>query len=141
MSYEKILRRWHVSPTITGPTDGWTIQLPSGFAINSTFVGQFFDLGEPEDSTTHNQVAITQPNFLTWDSDRPGAGTAPPFPSTSITLTGAGTFIGAAGSTPFDLILSDENPVPETTSTAMLLGIPALGILLAARRKTSIPVR
>jgi hypothetical protein len=129
-----------ISPTITGATDGWTIQLPAGFALSPNIVGGLFDLGEPENANEYNQVAITQPDFLTWDSDIAGAGTAPPFPLTSITIVGAGTFVSAAGGTEtFDLVLSDElsRSVPETASTAALLGLAAAGLLVAAKRRAA----
>ena len=127
-----------ISPTITGPKDGWTIQLPAGFVLSPNLVGQFFDLGEPESLTEHNQVAITQPDTLTWDSDLQGAGTAVPFPATTFTIVGAGNFISAAGvTTPFDMRISDEvtGRLPDTASTAALLGLTAIGLLSGARRR------
>ena len=126
-----------ISPAVNGPTDGWTIQLPAGFTISPTYVGSFYQLGEPENANEHNDVAITQPNFLTWNSDLQGPGSSPPFPATSITLPGAGTYTDPAGTIfTFDVTLADEESsrVPETPSTAALLGTAVAGLLLAERR-------
>jgi hypothetical protein len=127
-----------ISPTLSGPVDGWTIQLPTGFSL-ANIMGNLYNLGEPESATTRNDVAVTQPTFLTWNSDLTG----PPLGSpTSLTVPNAGTFQGpTGGSVPIDLTISDQQSrtVPDTGSTALLLGIPAVALfLMTVRRKSTI---
>jgi hypothetical protein len=119
-----------LSVTLTGAADGWTIELPAGFALN---VGGPFLVGEPEDPSLFNQILISQPTFILWDSDLSGATSALPNP---LTILNAGTGPGGA----VDLVLADNAggaPVPEAASTLSLLGISLAGLRYFARRKAA----
>jgi hypothetical protein len=118
---------------LSGPTDGWTIQLPSSFTLFAVPTPIY--LGEPENAAEFNQVAITGTLFLTWDSDQTGTPGGGPFPATSILIPNAGLFVNGGTTTPFDLTLADRTTVPDAASTALLLSLAAGGLLLLSRRQ------
>jgi hypothetical protein len=122
--------------TLTGPQDGWTVQLPSGFALTSP--GPTVELGEPENSGQKNEVLVgTQPQFLTWTSDRPNDTGNPSLPA-SITIPDAGTINAGLSLVEFDLKLVDKDDgsqkgVPDTSSTAGILILAVFGIVAMSR--------
>jgi hypothetical protein len=117
---------------LTGPQDGWTIQLPSNLTLDAvTLVAA---LGEPESSSLKNEIALTQPTFLTWRSDVP-AGNLSGLLRTSITFGLAGT--DNKGDR-FDLKLVDKDDggqkgVPDTSSTAGILILAGFGMVAMSR--------
>ena len=89
-------------------------------------IGQVAIVPEPENPPLFNEIALTQPTFITWTSDAQiaGVGGTNPF-----TFSGAGTGFTSA----FDLVLAD-NPrpsVPDGGATAMLLTAALSGLGLA----------
>jgi hypothetical protein len=130
--------------TLTGPQDGWTIQLPSNFSLKSPAVDVI--LGEPENPfppasglALHNEILVgTQPQFLTWNSDlQPNSRTESPQPTT-VTIFDAG--IDTETQTPFDLVLSDKSDgpaegVPDTAATLPLLSLALAGLGILRLRK------
>jgi hypothetical protein len=122
-----------ITPTLSGPQNAWTIQLPTGFSLSS-ILGNIYTIGEPEAASQFNQVSVTQPTFLIWESDLAGP---PSGLATSQTILNAGTF----GTARIDLTIVDRlsTTVPDTGSTALLLGIPVVGLfLMTVRRKSAI---
>jgi hypothetical protein len=122
-----------VALTLTGPVDGWTIQLPDNFALNA--IGSVL-VGEPGGEGAGNEInevlVGTQPQFLTWTSDIPGQPGAAALPA-EVTIPDAGTFAGA----PLILVLRDVNDTPTTTpdggaTAGLLFGTSSL--LLMGRR-------
>jgi hypothetical protein len=114
---------------LTGAADNWTIQLPDTFALSPS--AQSILLGEPESSTKVNEIDITQPTFLTWQSDINIAGVAGGAFATSITIPNAGLFTTPLGGVElFNLVLVDKLPAnaPESSSTAALVALAALGL-------------
>ncbi len=87
--------------------DNWTIELPGTFQLN---LGGPFTIGEPENAALRNEVSITQPTFLTWQSDLPGGAGEP----NSQTILFGGIYTGGQTPETFQLILQD---LPETTTT------------------------
>ena len=121
-----------VPVTLTGAADHWTIQLPNTFSL--ALAGPIY-VGEPESATTVNEVDVTQPTFLTWDSDiGVPAGVGGPF-ANPVTITDAGTFAAATAPQTFNLVLYDqpERTVPDATSTGMLFGLALVGLCGVAR--------
>ncbi len=56
---------------ITGPVDGWTVQLPAGYSFSAALVGTSYFFVEPENPALFNQISITQPTFLLFSSEVP----------------------------------------------------------------------
>lgn len=109
---------------VTGPVNGWTIELPAPFSLNS--LGEVL-LGEPESAALMNSILVgTQPRFLTWSSDQAIVGG--PY-ANSITIPNA----GVNGTAPFDLRLVDRltQTVPDAGSTLALLGLAFAGLAYA----------
>ena len=123
--------------TITGPKDGWTIQLPSDYSLNSPSLDVL--LGEPENALQHNEILVgTQPQFLTWTSDigttADPAGITAVLP-TSILIPNAGTY--GPSNLPFDLTLTDRlAAVPDASSTFTLFTVALLGLLGVSRLRS-----
>jgi hypothetical protein len=143
-----------LSITLTGPQDGWTIQLPADFSLNQPSLDVI--LGEPENPfppasglALHNEILVgTQPQFLTWNSDlQPNGRIESPQPTT-VTIPNAGSTAsgiasgtsgaGAGKAVPFDLVLSDkgDSPVgaPDTAATLPLLGLSLMGLGILRRK-------
>jgi hypothetical protein len=118
-----------ISPSISGSQNNWTITLPTGFAFFGP--GDTFELSEPENANQHNEVEITATTVVTWKSELTGGGGVEV--EDFVDFENAGTFT-SPGAAPvfFDLVLSDQ--VPETGSTAALLGIAVAGLLLVEKR-------
>jgi hypothetical protein len=117
-----------LSITLTGPADGWTIELPAGFSVGIS--GQAF-VAEPENSALYNAISFTQPTFMIWESELvPQPGFTLPT-SNTVTLPGAGT---GPFEMPFDLVLTDgPRSVPDGGATAMLFTAALTGLGLARR--------
>ena len=117
---------------LSGPVNGWTIELPAAFSLNS--IGEVL-LGEPESAALVNSILVgTQPQFLTWSSDQAYAGA--PLAS-EITIPNA----GFTGTNRFNLVLADRitQNVPDAGSTLALLGLALAGLAqarYAVRRAT-----
>lgn len=112
-----------VAINLSGPVNGWTIELPAPFSLN--MIGEVL-LGEPESAALMNSILVgTQPTFLTWTSDI--GITGGPYP-TEITIPNA----GVNGTVPFDLVLADRiRTVPDPASTLALLGLAFAGLSFA----------
>jgi hypothetical protein len=140
-----------LSITLTGPQDGWTIQLPADFALNSPSVDVI--LGEPENPfppasglALHNEILVgTQPQFLTWNSDlQPNGRIESPQPTTVTIPNAGGTSSGGSGLAGgkivvFDLVLSDKGDsptggAPDTAATLPLLGLSLMGLGILRRK-------
>jgi hypothetical protein len=107
-----------VPVALTGPVDGWTIELPGSFQLN---VGGPFVFGEPENATLRNEVFVNQPTFLIWGSDLPGGAGEP----TSLTIPFGGVFTGGQTPETFQLVLQDlpeTTTAPDSGTTIALLG-------------------
>jgi hypothetical protein len=122
-----------VAVALTGAADNWTIEFPAGF--NVSFNGEVA-LGEPENPSLFNSIFSTQPTFITWTSDLAGVpGTIYQNP---ITLLNNGSFMNNA----LDMVFVDRpggTPVPDTSSTVILLGMSLAGLVyFASMRKAAV---
>ena len=122
-----------VALTLSGTTDHWSVDLPSGYSFSLTgpiILGEF---GDP--NSKDNVSAFTTGGHFTWESDIGAPATTAP---TTVTIMGAGT---DPFHNTFDLILTDagDDPpaptdpsavaqVPDGGSTAALLGLAFVGI-------------
>jgi hypothetical protein len=119
---------------LSGPKDGWTIELLGDYSFSPNLVGaNQIILPEPEDATV-NIISITQPTFMIWESDVPLITSSA---VSSISTVIPGGAISPAGA-PLDLVLVDAVTVttPDAGSTFALAGL-AITALAGFRRKCS----
>ena len=110
----------------TGPTDHW-VETLSGFSFNMNVNGTF-KLGEPENALQKNEISgFNALGHFEWRSDIAKSKMDGTFPF-SITILDAGT--DPSGNA-FNLTLTDTSDaasVPDTGTTAMLLGCALSGL-------------
>jgi hypothetical protein len=135
-----------ITITLTGPKDGWTIQLPNTFSLNGPPAYDVL-VGEPETPSSgfapHNEILVgTAPQFLTWNSDLPSSSAYEGSRPTTATINDAGSTMSGIGTTGgglgagkavvFDLVLSDKGDsptgVPDAAATLPLLGLSLAGL-------------
>jgi hypothetical protein len=126
-----------LSVALTGAADAWTLELPSGYAFDSSLVGTNYFMPEPENASLFNEVQITQPTFMLFSSEIPSNQTFGTSQTNPFTLPDGG--LGPTGAA-FDLVVADAplRPpppgVPDASSTLSLLGLALAGVACFARK-------